>query len=84
MKYTAKQPAHGDICLHCDHVKNSKKSHWWKFPGEVYFKRPDGTVGTALWVVACKDCYNNCDGDASKIELTVDSAWQGNDPIIKQ
>lgn len=85
-EYTAKQPVHGDVCLHCAHMfENPKKTHhWWKFQGESYFRRPDGTVGTASWVVACSDCYNNCDGDVSKIELTGDSVWQGNDPVIKR
>ena len=53
--FTKEQPIDGENILHCGHLEG--KLHFWKFAHEVYFKRPDGTVGTCLWITACDSCF---------------------------
>lgn len=81
-KFTKEQPIDGEIILHCAHMNNANKVHWWKFPTEVYFRRPDQTVGTAIWMAVCDKCQKKCAGDPSKIEIAGDLVWDGNDPVI--
>ena len=82
-EFTKEQPMDGDNVLSCGHL-DAKIQHWWKFSHESYFRRPDGTVGTASWLVACEDCRNACGGDPTKIEVRTDAVWKGNEPAITE
>lgn len=81
--YAAEQPIDGETILHCGHVED-KKLHWWKFAHEVYFRRPDGTVGTACWIVACSKCYRKARGDGQNVQIRGDALWTGDEPTIKK
>ena len=82
-EYAQHQPIDGEIILHCGHVEN-KKLHWWKFPHEVYFRRPNGTVGTACWIAACPKCYRKANGLGQNVEVLGDAIWSGNEPAIRR
>ncbi len=73
----------GETVMHCGHL-DGYPMHWWKFEHEVYFRRPDKTVGTTIWLVACDCCHNNCGGDASKIQVRGDAVWNGDEPAITE
>jgi hypothetical protein len=79
-EYTKEQPIDGETILMCGHT--TKTMHWWKMPHESYFRRPDGTTGTACWIVACDDCQKACGGNGLKIKVTKDGVWNGNEPEI--
>lgn len=84
-KFTKEQPLDGETILHCGHANepnSSGKFHWWKFAHEVYFKRPDDSVGTAIWLCACENCCEKAQNNPLKIEIKGDSIWVGNDPHI--
>lgn len=80
-EFTKEQPLDGDVVLSCEHYLG-ETLHWWKFPHEVYFRRPDNTVGTACWLVCCDKCKNNSKGDVKNIEIKTDFVWNGNEPAI--
>ena len=79
-KFAKEQPMDGETILHCGHLEGNL--HWWKFPHEVYFKRPDGTVGTCAWMAACNSCFEKSNNDPMKIDIVGDSTWTGDDPAI--
>lgn len=83
-EYTSKQPMNGETVMHCGHIDQGHKFHWHKFHNEVYFRRPDGSVGTSIWIVACDDCHNAAGGDGLKIDILGDSVWVGDEPIIEE
>jgi hypothetical protein len=81
-EFTQEQPVDGETILHCGHIDNDQTFHWWKFKHEIYFRRPDETVGTAAWICLCSDCHRKSKGDISKVEIKGDGIWNGNEPII--
>lgn len=80
-EYTKDQPVDGETILSCGHEQYGPY-HFWKVPHEFYFRRPDGSVGTACWIMACNDCKEKCCGNASKIEIKEDFIWKGKEPAI--
>lgn len=83
-EFTSEQPIDGETILHCRHIEKAKKMHWWKFAHEIYFRRPDGTVGTACWIASCHKCFVRSGGNGSKIDICGDSMWTGDDPVVKR
>ncbi len=80
--FTKIQPKHGDSMIHCGHL-DAKNHHFFQVqPGPLMFRRPDGTMGSAKWVVACEACFQKAGGDAQKVEIRGDGTWQGNEPAV--
>lgn len=82
-EYAEEQPIDGETILHCGHIEG-KRLHWWKFAHEVYFRRPDGTVGTACWIAACPKCHRKSGGNGQNVEVRGDAIWTGDDPAIRK
>lgn len=78
------QPQHGDVVLHCGHMRGAAPREWWTYPEPQPFQRPDGTQGTAKWLVACMDCYARADGNPRAIVVRGDGVWQGDEPGIRE
>ena len=83
-EFTPEQPIDGDTVLHCGHLEKAKRLHWWKFQHEIYFRRPDDTVGTACWIASCEKCFRKSGGNGTQIEIRGDSVWNGDDPVVER
>lgn len=83
--FTEQQPTEGDCVLHCEHVKEvaGLAAHFFSLGAGQPFMRPDGSKGSAQWIVICDHCYvlfPKSPMDA----VSGDSLWVGNDPVIKK
>lgn len=85
-EFTETQPKHGDVILHCGHL-DVTNHHFWKIPehiGFLQFRRPDGSMGKAQWVVGCELCFQASGGDPQKMEIRGDDIWVGDEPAVKR
>lgn len=73
------QPKDGDTVLHCGHI-DCPPHHFWQC--DITFRRPDGTMGHATWIVACGPCFQKANGEGDKIAVRGDAKWRGNGPIV--
>jgi hypothetical protein len=56
--------------LHCGHLDATPTHHFFKLPqGVLKFRRPDGTMGEATWIVCCDICYQKAGGDPHKVDI---------------
>lgn len=81
--YTKDQPQHNDVVIHCGHL-GARKTHFWKCERGLEFSRPDGTRGTAQWIVCCDRCFKKAHGDPEKVLIRGDAQWIGDEPIIRK
>lgn len=80
-KKTAKQPADGDVILHCGHLEASLR--WYLFDPARRVGRPDGSIIETKWVAVCPDCLAL--PHSHVVELArADGVWQGDDPVIHE
>lgn len=79
--YTAEQPKHGDVVLHCGHI-DAPRMHFGRAPGGLGFLRPDGTDGFSEWVCVCQECFDAADGKIDGVPIRGDGVWQGNEPAV--
>ena len=75
------QPKDGDRVLHCGHT-DAPHWHWWNLPNGMGFRRPDGTEGSADWIVSCESCAQAAKFDTHQIRIRGDAKWLGNAPVI--
>jgi hypothetical protein len=69
----------GQLALSCAHAIEESESgtivhghlHWWGLGG-TRFSRPDGSFGSADWLVACDKCFVKAKGDPRKIPVAGD------------
>lgn len=75
------QPKKGDCILHCGHVlnPNTQHCHFFRVADNMQFKRPDGSMGHAKWLVCCDECF---DAKGPKFDVRGDAVWPDDDPII--
>lgn len=75
------QPKPGEILLGCVHRPNPYKSHLFKIDGDaIRFQRPDGSTGSATWLVLCAECF--VAGDPLKAPIGCDYTWEDGDTDI--
>jgi hypothetical protein len=79
--YAEDQPRDGDRVLHCGHILRARPWHWFKFEEPVSFRRPDGTTGSAAWIVACDACFREHGAD---VRARGDGLWTGDEPTIEE
>lgn len=73
LKIAEWQPKNGDVVLHCGHLNPNKPTHLWHV--NVAFERPNGSSGSASWVVACNDCTERAGYDVTKVAVCGDVTW---------
>ena len=72
-------PKPGDVLLGCVHKPNPYNAHIYMIPGELRFKRPDGTTGEAKWIVLCCDCDTKYGDRAAEAPIGCEHVWQDED-----
>ena len=70
----------GDICVHCGHFDPEKGFHHWIANG--VFVRPDGSVGNFQWLLCCKNCFHETNGQPERIQVRGDTVWRGKEPRV--
>lgn len=80
-EWAEQQPKDGDTLLTCGHEVGHY--HFWKFPGGIDFRRPDGTIGEAEWLCACEACFTLSGGEALRVPVRSDATWRGDAPVIR-
>jgi hypothetical protein len=82
--FTDQQPKNGETILHCAHVLDAGEGHWHFNAGYPRFRRPDGSIGEAKWIVICPTCQKRLYVESKKaIDFVAgDVVWSGDAPII--
>lgn len=86
-KFAKQQPKDGETILHCGHLE-TKPHHFFAFSdgketAGFHFHRPDGTTGTATWMVLCSRCFVT-HADRPEECMRGDATWIGDEPEIKE
>lgn len=89
MKFSKHQPKDGETILHCGHLEK-KPHHFYaigdpekRIPQEMDFRRPDGSVGKAKWMVLCRDCFQIYSDNPAAC-MRADGEWIGDAPVVKE
>lgn len=78
-------PKPGDVLLGCVHKPNLYSAHIFLVPNPngLPFRRPDGTHGSAKWIVLCDPCntvFMEHDGRlTADVPIGCDHVWQDED-----
>ena len=78
--FTKMQPKHGDGILHCGHIEEGKHHFTLSRPA-MTFRRPDGTMGEAEWIVECEACFSKR-GNTRNFIIRGDGTWKGDEPSV--
>jgi len=69
------------VCVGCVHEPDPDGSHYYYLADTINFTRPDGTVGSAIWLLLCDACFIK-HGESlrddllqSKVKIACDMVW---------
>jgi hypothetical protein len=81
------QPRDGETVLHCGHLDSVPHHFFAMSDGNnvagINFTRPDGTAGTATWMVLCSSCFSSHANEPERC-MRADAVWRGHEPAIKE
>ena len=80
-QYAKRQSQEGDVVVHCGHITEDTDIHFW-YCDDLPFRRPDGTWGSAKWILGCDRCAKAARGNPRGILIRGDSVWKGNEPSV--
>jgi hypothetical protein len=73
IRRSAKTPPIGEIVLHCGHVVG--EFTFWNVPDGMDFMSPDGEMGSAKWIMACRECDEASKDDPNQLRVKGDIEW---------
>ena len=82
IEYSKKQPKDGDRVVHCGHL-DAEELHFIFMHG-FKFRRANGSIESADWLVCCTPCFRAGNGNPTHIQIRGGGIWKGDDPIVEK
>jgi hypothetical protein len=86
-EFSKHQPRDGETVLHCGHLESIPHHFFALSDGAliagIHFRRPNGSEGTATWMVLCQPCFNAHAHEPEKC-MRADAEWIGDEPAVKE